>query len=112
MKTDTQTVDLWRMIAIVVELQSLEMTRLWAIWDGYFDKRPTRRNRDWLERRLAHAIQNRDRDVEKVGAAIEMLEPVNIVALYRECRRLCPDCLPRDLLAAIMDTFSDGQYSG
>ncbi len=112
MKTDTRPADFGRMIRTVVQLQSLEMNRLWAVWDGYFDKRPRRRNRDWLEHRLAHAIQDREPDVDKVGAAIEMLEPVNIVALYKECRRLCPDCSPRDLLATLMDIFSDGRYYG
>jgi hypothetical protein len=113
MKTDIRPADFWPLIITVVQLQSLEMNRLWAVWDACFDKRPTPLpKRAWLEHRLAHAIQDRKSDADKVGAAIDMLEPLNVIALYKECLRLCPDCSPRDLLATIMDIFSDGRYYG
>lgn len=113
MKTDIRPAEFWPLIITVVQLKSLEINRLWEVWDGYFDKRPTPRpKRAWLEHRLAHAIRDRKPDVDKVGATIDMLEPVNMVALYKECHHLCPDRLPRDLLAAIMDIFSDGRYKG
>lgn len=43
MKTDIRPADFWPLIITVVQLQSLEMNRLWVVWDGYFDKRPTPR---------------------------------------------------------------------
>jgi hypothetical protein len=38
-------------------LPSLPMHSFWALWDEYFDERPRRRSRTWLEACLAHKIQ-------------------------------------------------------
>ena len=60
MKTDIRHADFWPLIITVVQLKSLEINRLWEVWDGYFDKRPTPRpKRAWLEHRLAHALNAR-----------------------------------------------------
>lgn len=38
-------------------LPSLPMADLWALWDQHFSRRPTHRNRNYVESRLAYRIQ-------------------------------------------------------
>lgn len=118
MKTDTRPIDLTRMVATLTQLPQLEMERFWDLWDNYFDQRPGSSDRGWLERCLAHAIQDRffycrirvQCDADNVDTTLVIPEPVNIVALYDVCLRLCPSCSPKDAMAAIMGIFSDGHY--
>jgi len=118
MKTDTRSNDFGRMVATLTHLSQLEMEKFWGLWDEYFDQRPTSSDRRWLERCLAHVIQDRffycrirmQCDADNVDTTLVIPEPVNIVALYNECLRLCPGCSPREVMAAIMGIFSDGRY--
>lgn len=41
----------------VAAIPALTMTQLWALWDAYFDARPSHHHRTWLESRLAYKIQ-------------------------------------------------------
>lgn len=43
--------------AQVAELPSLPMKDLWLMWDRYFNRRPDKTNRAFLESRLAYKIQ-------------------------------------------------------
>lgn len=41
----------------LAQLTDLPMNRLWELWDAYFETRPKRRNRKWLESCLCQEIQ-------------------------------------------------------
>lgn len=43
--------------ARLVQLTEIPMDSLWLLWDAYFDTRPKRRNRKWLECCLSQEIQ-------------------------------------------------------
>ena len=64
--------------AQVAALPALPMAELWALWDQHFPRRPSHRNRHYVESRLAYRIQ------EKAYGAL----PTNIrkIALYRKTR--------------------------
>lgn len=42
----------------VVALPSLPMKELWTLWDKYFSRRPSHHNRDYVEGRVAHKLQD------------------------------------------------------
>jgi hypothetical protein len=43
--------------AQVAALPSMPMAELWALWDKHFPRRPSHRNRNYVESRLAYRIQ-------------------------------------------------------
>ena len=43
--------------AQLAALPSLPMPDLWALWDQHFPRRPSHRNRNYVESRLAYRIQ-------------------------------------------------------
>ncbi len=43
--------------AQLASLPSLPMVGLWALWDAHFARRPSHRNRSYVESRLAYRIQ-------------------------------------------------------
>lgn len=43
--------------AQLAALPSLPMSDLWALWDQHFPPRPSHRNRNYVESRLAYRIQ-------------------------------------------------------
>ncbi|TFI42118.1 DUF2924 domain-containing protein [Diaphorobacter sp. DS2] len=43
--------------AQLAALPNLPMTDLWALWDQHFPRRPSHRNRNYVESRLAYRIQ-------------------------------------------------------
>ena len=43
--------------AQLAALPTLPMTELWALWDQHFPRRPSHRNRNYVESRLAYRIQ-------------------------------------------------------
>jgi len=43
--------------AQLAALPSLPMAELWALWDQHFPRRPSHRNRNYVESRLAYRIQ-------------------------------------------------------
>jgi hypothetical protein len=43
--------------AQLAALPSLPMADLWALWDQHFPRRPSHRNRNYVESRLAYRIQ-------------------------------------------------------
>ena len=43
--------------AQLASLPSLPMAELWALWDQHFPRRPSHRNRNYVESRLAYRIQ-------------------------------------------------------
>lgn len=44
-------------MAQLAALPSLPMTDLWVLWDQHFPRRPSHRNRNYVESRLAYRIQ-------------------------------------------------------
>lgn len=52
--TDTQNGSIRAQLAA---LPSLPMAELWALWDQHFPRRPSHRNRHYVESRLAYRIQ-------------------------------------------------------
>jgi hypothetical protein len=40
-------------------LPSLPMAELWALWDQHFPRRPSHRNRHYVESRLAYSTRSR-----------------------------------------------------
>ena len=45
--------------AQLAALPSLPMAELWALWDQHFPRRPSHRNRHYVESRLAYRIQEK-----------------------------------------------------
>ena len=43
--------------ARVAQLPSLPIKEIWVLWDRYFQRRPDKPNRDYLESRLAYKLQ-------------------------------------------------------
>ena len=43
----------------VAALPTLPMAELWALWDAHFPRRPSHRNRSFVESRLAYRLQER-----------------------------------------------------
>ena len=43
--------------AQLAALPSLPMVDLWALWDQHFPRRPSHRNRNYVESRLAYRMQ-------------------------------------------------------
>ena len=43
----------------IAAMPTLPMVDLWALWDAHFPRRPSHRNRSYVESRLAYRIQER-----------------------------------------------------
>lgn len=54
--TDTPNGSISAQLAV---LPSLPMAELWALWDQHFPRRPSHRNRHYVESRLAYRIQEK-----------------------------------------------------
>ena len=55
--TDTPTQG--TVVAQLAALPSMPMAELWALWDEHFPRRPSHRNRNYVESRLAYRIQEK-----------------------------------------------------
>jgi hypothetical protein len=55
--TDTPTQG--TVAAQLAALPSMPMAELWTLWDEHFPRRPAHRNRNYVESRLAHRIQEK-----------------------------------------------------
>nr|WP_322939437.1 DUF2924 domain-containing protein [Pseudomonas sp. s4] len=55
--TDTPNGSISAQLAQLAALPPLPMADLWALWDQHFPRRPSHRNRNYVESRLAYRIQ-------------------------------------------------------
>ena len=60
--------------AQIAALPALPMAELWALWDQHFPRRPSHRNRNYVESRLAYRIQEMAYGAVPVGIRRHLVE--------------------------------------